>query len=216
MTKLRVLSFGLSIDGFGAGPKQDLKNPMGLGGLALTDWLRAGRTWRRVHGLEGGDEAGVDEEFDARGFHNIGAWIMGRNMFGPARGPWKDDGWKGWWGENPPFHSPVYVLTHHSRPSIELEGGNGFHFVTDGIESALKQATKAADGKDIRLGGGVATVREYLKAGLVDEIHLAIVPVILGTGEPLLTGIDLATLGYRVVEQVPSPRAFHIVLRKQA
>ena len=215
MTKLRVLSFGLSIDGFGAGPKQDLNNPIGVGGSVLIDWSRHSRAWKRAHGVDEGDETGPDEEFGARGFRNIGAWILGRNMFSPIRGPWPDDSWKGWWGKNPPFHTPVFVLTHYPRPSVEMEGGNSFHFVTDGIESALRQATEAAAGQDVRLGGGVATIREYLKAGLVEEIHLAIVPTILGTGEALLSGIDLAGLGYRCVEHVPSSRATHVVLRRQ-
>ena len=214
MTKLRVLSFGLTIDGYGAGPNQDLKNPLGVGGGVLLDWSRASRTWRRAHGVDGGDETGPDEEFGARGFRDIGAWIMGRNNYGPIRGPWPDFNWKGWWGQTPPFHAPVFVLTHYPRPSYEMDGGTSFHFVTDGIQSALKQAVEAANGKDVRLGGGVATVREYLKAGLVDEIHLAITPTLLGTGENLLSGIDLAKMGYRCVEYVPSSRAMHVVMRK--
>ena len=215
MTKLRVLCFGLSIDGYGAGPRQDLNNPLGVGGQVLLDWFTTTRTFRRVHGAEGGDESGVDEEFAARGFHDIGAWILGRNMFGPVRGPWQGDSWNGWWGDNPPYHSPVFVLTHHEHQPIELKGGTTFYFVTDGIDAALKRAVREADGKDVRLGGGVATVREYIKAGLVHEIHLAIVPTLLGAGEHLLSGIDLAKMGYRCVEYVPSARAAHVVLRKQ-
>ncbi len=215
MIKLRVLSFGLSIDGYGAGPRQDLKNPLGVGGQVLLDWSRASRTWRKRHGAEGGDESGVDEEFGARGFRDIGAWIMGRNNFGPVRGPWPDQSWKGWWGENPPFHTGVVVLTHHEHPAIEMKGGTTFYFVTSGIDAALKKAVAEADGKDVRLGGGVSTVREFVKAGLVDEIHLAIIPTLLGAGEHLLSGIDLAKMGYRCVEYVPSARAAHVVLRKQ-
>ena len=215
MTKLRVLSFGLSIDGYGAGPRQDLKNPLGVGGQVLLDWSRASHTWRKLHGAEGGDESGVDEEFGARGFRNIGAWIMGRNMFGPFRGPWPDDSWKGWWGDTPPFHTPVIVLTHHEHQPIEMKDGTTFYFVTDGIDAALKKAVVEAGGKDVRLGGGVSTVREYVKAGLVHEIHLAIVPTLLGAGEHLLSGIDLAKMGYRCVEYVSSARAAHVVLRKQ-
>ena len=215
MTKLRVLCFGLSIDGFGAGPRQDLNNPLGVGGPAILDWATRTRTFQKVHGAEGADESGADEEFAARGFRDIGAWIMGRNMFGPVRGPWPDDNWKGWWGDNPPYHTPVFVLTHHKHQPIQMKGGTTFYFVTDGIDAALKKAVAEAKGKDIRLGGGVATVREYVKAGLVDEIHLAIVPTLLGQGEHLLSGIDLAKMGYRCVEYVPSARAAHVVLRKQ-
>ena len=215
MTKLRVLSFGLSIDGCGAGPRQDLNNPLGVGGQALLDWLTATRTFRKLHGSENGNESSADEEFAARGFRNIGSWIMGRNMFGPVQGPWQGDSWKGWWGDNPPYHTPVIVLTHHEHQPIVMKGGTTFYFVTDGIDAALKKAVAEANGKDVRLGGGVATVREYVKAGLVDEIHLAITPTLLGAGEHLLSGIDLARMGYRCVEFVPSARAAHVVLRKQ-
>ena len=215
MTKLRVLSFGVSIDGYGAGPRQDLNNPLGVGGQALLDWLTATRTFRKVHGAEGGDESGADEEFASRGFRDIGAWILGRNMFGPVRGPWQGDSWKGWWGDNPPYHTPVIVLTHHEHQPIVMKGGTTFYFVTDGIDAALKKAEEEAHSKDVRLGGGVATVREYVKAGLVDEIHLAITPTLLGAGEHLLSGIDLAKMGYRCVEYVPSARAAHVVLRKR-
>src|SRR5215472_5084408 len=180
MTKLLVLSFGLSIDGFGAGPKQDLNNPIGVGGSILIDWSRHSRTWKRAHGVDEGDETGPDEEFGARGFRNIGAWILGRNMFGPIRGPWPDEQWKGWWGDNPPYHTPVFVLTHHPRAPIAMEGGTTFHFVTGGIGAALQLAREAANGRDVRLGGGVATIRQYLQAGLVDEMHFAISPTLLG------------------------------------
>ena len=213
MSKVRVLTFGMSIDGFSAGPNQDLNNPLGVGGQALLEFFTATRTFRRVHGEEGGNEKGVDEEFAARGFRNIGAWIMGRNMFGPVRGPWSDFNWKGWWGETPPYHTDVFVLTHYERPPVQLNGTT-FYFVTDGIESALKKATESAKGQDIRIGGGVATVRQYLKAGLIDEIHLALTPTLLGTGESLLSGIDLKAMGYRCVENVASPKATHVVLRK--
>ena len=214
MGSLHVLNFSVSIDGYGAGPSQDLKNPLGVGGEAMIDWSRATRTFREMHGVSGGDLTGIDEEFVARGFRNIGAWIMGRNMFGPVRGPWPDFDWKGWWGKTPPFHTDVFVLTHYAREPFQMDGGTTFHFVTDGIESALRQATNVANGKDVRLGGGVSLVRQYLKAGLVEEIHLAIVPKLLGAGEPLLTGIDLAGMGYRCAEYVPSPKVVHIVLRK--
>jgi len=214
LSRLRVLSFSISIDGYGAGPGQDLKHPLGLGGEALHEWAWATRTFHRMHEQDGGDAAGPDEEFAARGFRNIGAWIMGRNMFGPVRGPWPDLSWKGWWGDNPPYHTDVFVLTHHKRPALEMEGGTTFHFVTDGIESALKKASEAAKGRDVRLGGGVATIREYLKSGLVDEIHLAVAPTLLGTGEHLLSGIDLPKIGYRCVEYVPSLKATHVVLTK--
>ena len=213
MSKVRVLSFGITVDGFSAGPNQDLNNPLGVGGRALLDWFTLTRTFRRVHGLEGGDETGVDEEFAARGFRNIGSWILGRNMFGPVRGPWPDFNWRGWWGETPPYHTDVFVLTHYERPNLELNGTT-FYFVADGIESALKKAIESAKGQDVRIGGGVATVRQYLKAGLIDEIHLALVPTLLGTGESLLSGIDLSSIGYRCVENVASPRVTHIVLRK--
>lgn len=213
MSKVRVLSFGISVDGFSAGPNQDLNNPLGVGRPALLDWFTATRTFRRVHGLEGGTETGVDEEFAARGFRNIGAWIIGRNMFGPIRGPWPDFNWKGWWGETPPYHTDVFVLTHYERPTLELDGTR-FRFVTDGIMSALDKAVESAKGRDIRIGGGIATVRQYLKAGLIDEIHLALVPTLLGTGESLLSGIDLLSMGYRCVENVSSPKVTHVVLRK--
>ncbi len=215
MSKLRVSCFGISIDGFGAGPDQDLKNPLGVGGLNLHKWHIATRTFQNLLGdgsVEG--TTGVDDDFEALGFQNIGAWIIGRNMFGPIRGVWPNHDWKGWWGSNPPYHVPVFVLTHHYRSSIEMKGGTTFHFITDGIESALKQAREAARGKDVRLGGGIATIREYLKAGLVDEMHLAITPTLLGTGEHLLKDIDLTRLGYQCVEHVPSLNATHVVIRK--
>lgn len=213
MTKLRVLSIGMSVDGFSAGPNQDLANPLGVGGTAICEWMFATRTFGRMHG-NGGGSTGVDDEFAARGFRNIGAWIIGRNMFGPVRGPWLDDNWKGWWGENPPFHVPVFVLTNHPRKSITMEGGTTFQFVTEGIHAALERATEAAKGQDVRLGGGVATIREYLRAGLVDEVHLAICPVLLGSGENLLVGMDLPRLGYQRTEQPSTEQATHVVLTK--
>jgi dihydrofolate reductase len=213
MTKLRVLSIGMSVDGFSAGPNQDLANPLGVGGTAIFEWMFGTRTFRRMHGNEGGS-TGVDDEFAARGFRNIGAWIIGRNMFGPVRGPWLDDKWKGWWGENPPYHVPVFVLTNHPRKSITMEGGTTFHFVTDGIHAALERATEAAKGQDVRLGGGVATIREYLRAGLVDEVHLAVSPVLLGSGENLLAGMDLLSMGYQRSEHRSTEQATHIVLTR--
>ena len=213
MTKLRVLSIGMSVDGFSAGPNQDLANPLGVGGTAVFEWMFGTRTFRRMNGNDGGS-TGVDDDFAARGFRNIGAWIIGRNMFGPVRGPWLDDNWKGWWGENPPFHVPVFVLTNHRRKSITMEGGTTFHFVTEGIHAALERATEAAKGQDVRLGGGVATIREYLRAGLVDEVHVAICPVLLGSGENLLVGMDLPRLGYQRTEHSSTEQATHVVLTK--
>lgn len=213
MSKLCVRGFSLSLDCYGAGPGQDLDNPLGVGGKALHQWAFSTRTFQKMFGNEGG-ATGVDDDFAMRGFDNIGAWIMGRNMFGPVRGVWPDDTWKGWWGDNPPYHTQVFVLTHHARPSITMEGGTVFHFVTDDIHAALQRATEAAGGRDIRLGGGVDTVRQYLRAGLVDELHLAISPVLLGAGENLLAGIDMPKLGYKVTEYVPTPNAAHVVLTK--
>jgi dihydrofolate reductase len=213
MTKLRVHNFSISVDGYGAGPNQSLDNPLGVGGMALHQWFFSTRTFQRMHGGDGG-ATGVDDDFAARGFANIGAWILGRNMFGPVRGSWPDDTWKGWWGENPPYHVPVFVLTNHPRPSITMDGGTVFHFVADGINAALTRATEAAKGQDIQLGGGVETIRQYLGAALIDEMHLAISPVLLGSGEHLLTGIDTLKLGYRCAEHVATPNTTHVVLMK--
>lgn len=213
MTKLRVHNFSISVDGYGAGPNQSLDNPLGVGGMALHQWFFSTRTFQRMHGGDGG-ATGVDDDFAARGFANIGVWILGRNMFGPVRGSWPDDTWKGWWGENPPYHVPVFVLTNYPRPSITMDGGTVFHFVADGINAALKRATEAAKGQDIQLGGGVETIRQYLGAALIDEMHLAISPVLLGSGEHLLTGIDTLKLGYRCTEHVATPNATHVVLTK--
>jgi len=220
MSKLRVCAYSISIDGFGAGPEQSLENPMGVGGMGLHDWVLGTKTFRGLSSdfdsLDDGSPAreDVDDEFAKRSFVNLGAWIMGRNMFAASRGPWTDDGWKGWWGKNPPYHVPVFVLTHHARPPLTMEGGTTFHFVTDGIHAALSRAKEAAQGKDIRIGGGAATVRQYLGAGLIDELHLAISPVLLGRGEPLFSGIDTAKLGYRCTEHASSERAMHVVLSK--
>jgi dihydrofolate reductase len=215
MPKLRVHCLSTSVDGFVAGPNQDIDNPLGVGGMALHQWAFATRTFQKMHGTEGG-ATGIDDDLAARGFANVGAWILGRNMFGPIRGPWPDDNWRGWWGNDPPYHTPVFVLTHHARAPITMEGGTSFHFVTDGIHAALQRAVEAAGGRDVRLGGGAATVRQYLRAGLVDDLHVAIAPVLLGTGEPLFSGIDLAALGYRCTEQVATPAATHVMISKLA
>jgi dihydrofolate reductase len=215
MSRLIVSSIGLSLDGFSAGPNQSIDNPLGVGGFALMQWAFTTRTFQQMHGGSDGS-TGVDEDFAARGFANMGAWILGRNMFGPVRGPWPDDEWKGWWGTNPPYHVPVFVLTHHARDSIQMEGGTSFHFVTDGIHAALARAKEAAQGRDIRVGGGPETIRQYIAAGLVDEVHLALSPALLGAGEPLLAGIDLPALGYECTEHAMSPNAMHVVLTKKA
>lgn len=215
MSRLKVQSFSISLDGFGAGPNQSLQNPMGEGAGGLHQWFRGTRTFQRMLGDASKGTDGPDEDFGARGFENVGAWILGRNMFGPVRGPWPDDEWKGWWGDEPPYHVPVFVLTHHARPPLEMKGGTTFYFVTDGIEAALARAKEAAGGKDVRLGGGVSTVRQYLQAGLVDEMHLAISPVLLGSGEALLAGIDLPALGFKVAGHVATEAATHVVLSKE-
>ena len=215
MTKLRVQTFTISIDGYGAGPSQDLQNPLGVNGLELMDWVFHTRVWRRMHEPADG-ETGIDNEMAELGFTGIGAWILGRNMFGPVRGPWPDHSWKGWWGDEPPYHTPVFVLTHHPRPPLEMAGGTEFRFVTKGIHDALEQARAAADARDIRVGGGVSTIRQYLSAGLIDELHLAIRPVLLGSGEHLLNGIDLRALGYECTRSVAGERATHVFLRKRA
>lgn len=215
MSKLRVNCFTLSIDGFGAGPNQSLENPLGVGGENLHQWLLPTRSFQQMHGDATADgTTGVDNDFAERGTQNIGAWILGRNMFSPGRGPWIDPNWKGWWGDNPPYHTPVFILTHHPRPSIEMQGGTTFHFVTDGIHAALERARAAAGGLDVRLGGGSATIRQYLQAGLVDSLHLAISPILLGTGENLLADLDLLKLGYHCTEHAASPAALHLVLSR--
>ncbi len=214
MSKLRVNSFAVSIDGYGAGPNQDLQNPLGVGGPALMEWFFPTRTFRHMQGLEGG-ETGVDNQIAVQGMTGLGAWILGRNMFGPVRGPWPDDKWQGWWGDEPPYHVPTFVLTHHARAPIKMKGGTEFRFVTDGIHAALQQARAAAGDRDIRVGGGVSTVRQYLRAGLLDELHLAIRPVLMGTGEAVWAGMDLSALGYEAVQHVAGERAMHVFLRKR-
>jgi dihydrofolate reductase len=214
MSRLRVRSFVISMDGYGAGLNQDLENPLGVRGFELAEWLFQTRMWREMHGLEGG-ETGVDNKMALEGFDNIGAWILGRNMFGPVRGNWPDDRWKGWWGEEPPYHCPVFVLTHYPRAPIEMKGGTVFHFVTDGIHAAREQALVAAHGRDVRVGGGVATIRQYLREGLIDDLHLAVRPVLLGEGEHLWHDIDMRALGYEVTNSVAGERATHVFLRKR-
>lgn len=213
MSRLRVESFAISLDGYGAGPNQTLENPLGVGGEELHEWFFPTLTFNKMIGKPGGT-TGIDDQFASRGFENIGANIMGRNMFGPIRGPWKDKEWKGWWGPNPPYHSPVFVLTHHEREPIKMEGGTTFYFVTDGIESALKQAQKAAGGKDIRLNGGTSVIKQYLAKGLVDYMHLAIAPKLLGSGENLFAGLDLLKLGYSIKETVRGEIATHVIIEK--
>ena len=211
MSRVRVESFTISLDGYGAGPEQSLQDPLGRGGEALHQWFIPTRTFQRVHGRSDGT-TGIDDEFAARGFDNVGAWILGRNMFGPVRGAWPDDSWKGWWGDDPPYRVPVFVLTHHPREPVDMAGGTTFHFVTDGIEAALGRARAAARGKDVRIGGGASVVRQYLQARLIDEMHFAISPVLLGSGAGLLAGISLPELGYRVTRHVAAEAATHVVI----
>lgn len=203
----------MSLDGYIAGPHQDRENPLGVGGLPFFAWQFATRAHHRMHGSAEG-EMGLDSDLVARGFEGIGAWIIGRNMFGPIRGPWLDDDWKGWWGTNPPYHVPVFVLTHYARASITMEGGTTFHFVTDGIEAARTRAFDAANGTDVRVGGGLETVQQYLRAGRIDEMHVVVSPVLIGSGERLFEELDLPRLGYRVGDSVTSPRALHIIIQK--
>jgi dihydrofolate reductase len=215
VTRVRVNSFTISLDGYGAGPDQDMEHPLGVGGTELPRWLVTTRTFQRtLFGADGGT-TGIDDDFAARGFDNVGAWILGRNMFGPIRGPWPDMTWKGWWGDNPPYHVPTFILTHHARAPIEMEGGTTFYFVTGGIREALERARDAANGRDVRIGGGAATIRQYLGAGLIDEVHLAISPVLLGAGERLFEGVDARAQGYECVEFTASEKATHVVLRRQ-
>lgn len=216
MSKLRVLSFGMTLDGYSAGPNQDLDNPLGVRGTEMMEWIFPTRFFQKMHGGGEGGETGVDNDMAELSFANVGAWILGRNMFGPVRGPWPDDSWKGWWGDEPPYHVPTFVLTHHPRAPLEMAGGTTFHFVTDGIHSALEQAKEAAAGRDVRIGGGVATVRQYLREGLIDDLHLALRPVLLGTGEHLMHDLDLRALGYEVAKSVEGERATHMFLRKGA
>ncbi|TDK20622.1 dihydrofolate reductase [Luteimonas aestuarii] len=214
MGKVRVDSFAVSIDGFAAGPQQSLDDPLGARGLGLHAWFRPTRTFQRnVMGQEGG-ESGVDDDFAARGFEGVGAWILGRNMFSPSRGPWPDDGWRGWWGDEPPYHCDVFVLTHHARGPLAMAGGTMFHFITDGAEAALALAKQAAGAADVRVGGGAGTIRQYLQAGAIDHMHLAVAPVLLGSGESLFAGLDLPALGYRVGDSAPGERAMHILVER--
>ena len=213
MARVRVESFSVSLDGYGAGPEQSETHPLGIGGEDLHQWFIPTRTFQRTHGA-GEGTTGVDEDFAARGFRNVGAWILGRNMFGPIRGPWPDQNWNGWWGENPPYHVPVFVLTHHPRPRLDMEGDTSLHFVTGGIHEALDLAREAANGRDVRIGGGVSTVRQYLRAGLIDELHVAIAPVLLGRGERLFEDVDMRALGYECVQFAASENAAHVVLRR--
>lgn len=213
MTRLVVRSFGVSLDGYAAGPDQSLESPLGVRGPELMQWFFPTRTWRSMQGLEGG-ETGIDDGIAQQGFAEVGAWILGRNMFGPVRGPWPDDSWKGWWGDEPSYHAPVFVLTHYAREPLVMKGGTVFHFITDGIESAVEKAIAAADGKDVRVGGGASTVRQLLSASLIDEMHLAVGPVLLGGGEPLFQGIDMHALGYRCDKVIPGERATHMFLRR--
>jgi dihydrofolate reductase len=214
--KVKVLCFGSSLDGYSAGPNQDLQNPLGVGGPAIFEWFFRTDVFQRMHGSGQGEATSVDNKIAKRGFENIGAWILGRNMFGPVRGPWPDESWKGWWGDEPPYHVPAFVLTHHARPVLRMKGGTDFHFVTDGIESALAQAKAAAGGRDVRIGGGVSTVRQFLQAGLVDEMHVAMGPVFVGAGENLWHGLDMRALGYEVAEVIPGERATHVMVRRRA
>ena len=214
MGKVRVAAFTVSVDGFGAGPEQSLQDPLGKGGLDLHQWLLGTRTFRELQGAVGEASQGIDDRFAQRSFDGVGAWILGRNMFGPVRGPWPDDSWKGWWGDEPPYHVPVFVLTHHRRAPLPMAGGTTFHFVTDGIEAALAQARAAAGERDVRIGGGVATIRQFLAADLIDELHLVVSPIVLGRGESLLDGIDLPAHGFRVTERAPGESALHVVLAR--
>jgi dihydrofolate reductase len=214
MSKVRVASFSVSVDGFGAGPRQDLQNPLGVRGMELHSWFFGTDVFKKMHGQNGG-ATGVDNDWAAKAFENVGAWILGRNMFGPVRGPWPDESWKGWWGDTPPYHVPVFVLTHHARRPLEMKGGTTFYFVTDGIDSALTQAKAAARGKDVRIGGGVAAIRQYLTAGLIDEIHLAMSPVLLGDGEHLFNGINLDQLGLTIDKTVSGENAVHVLIKRK-
>jgi dihydrofolate reductase len=215
MSRLVVKGFGLSIDGYSAGPSQSLEHPLGVNGQELMDWFFHTRVWREMHGQPGGD-TGVDNEIAKQGFENMGAWILGRNMFGPIRGPWTGDEWKGWWGDEPPYHVPTFVLTHHPRPPVPMKGGTTFYFVTDGIHAALERAKAAAGERDIRIGGGPATIRQYLSARLIDEMHLAIRPVLLGAGESLLSELDLRAMGYECIRHVVGERALHVFISRRS
>ncbi len=214
MSKVRVAAFSISIDGFGAGPRQDLQNPLGVRGTELHEWFFHTDIFKKIQGQSGGS-TGIDNQMAAQGFENVGAWILGRNMFGPVRGAWQDDSWKGWWGANPPYHTPVFVLTHHARAPLEMEGGTTFYFVAEGAELALKQAKEAARGMDVRIGGGVSVLRQYLVAGLIDEMHLAVSPALMGEGENLFAGINLHQLGYAVARIVAGENATHVFVKRR-
>jgi len=213
MSKVRVAAFSVSLDGFGAGPRQDLQNPLGVRGPEMFQWFFNTDVFKKMHG-QGEGAKGIDNDMALQSFENVGAWILGRNMFGPVRGPWKDDTWKGWWGDTPPYHVPVFVLTHHARAPLPMKGGTTFTFVTDGVDSALKKAKEAAQGKDVRIGGGVSTIRQYLSAGLIDEIHLAVRPVLMGEGENLFSGMNLFKLGFSPFKTVPGENAMHVFIKK--
>jgi dihydrofolate reductase len=216
MSTVRVESLTVSLDGYIAGPDQSLENPLGIGGTELHTWAFSTRTFQdKVFGTDGG-ATGVDDEIAARGFSNIGAWILGRNMFGPIRGPWQDEEWKGWWGDNPPYHVPAFVLTHFQRDPIELAGGTTFFFVTGGVREALALARDAAGGKDIRIGGGANTVQQFLRDGLIDEMHIAVTPVILGAGERLFEGVNLRELGYGCKQKISTELATHFFISRAA
>jgi len=214
MSKVRVGAFSISLDGFGAGPRQDLNNPLGVRGSELHGWFRSTEVFKKMQGQSGGTQ-GIDNDFVVQSFENVGAWILGRNMFGPIRGPWKDDSWKGWWGDNPPYHTPVFVLTHHARSPLVMEGGTTFHFVTDGLEAALRRAQEVANGKYVRIGGGVSIIRQYLIADLIDDMHLAVSPVLLGEGEHLFSGINLSKLGFIPFRTVSGENATHFLIGKR-
>jgi dihydrofolate reductase len=215
MSRVRVLSFAVSLDGYAAGPDQSLQHPLGVNGPELMEWFFPTRMFRTMHAGQSDGETGIDNTMAERSFDNMGAWILGRNMFGPVRGPWPDESWKGWWGEEPPYHVPTFVLTHHARATLPMKGGTEFRFVTDGIHSALEQAKAAAGGRDVRIGGGTSTVRQYLQAGLIDDLHLTVRPVLLGAGENLFQGLDLRALGYQCERSVAGERATHVFLRKR-
>ncbi len=214
MAKVRVAAFGVSLDGFGAGPDQSLENPLGVGFPEVMGWFFPTRFFRTMHAGQNDGETGVDNAWAEKSFDNVGSWILGRNMFGPVRGPWPDENWKGWWGDEPPYHCETFVLTHHARPVLRMAGGTNFHFVTGGIQEALARAQEAAAGRDVRIGGGTSTVRQYLQARLIDELHLAHRPVLLGRGENLYQGLDLRALGYEVAESVNGERATHVLIRR--
>ncbi len=214
MSKVRVAAFSISFDGYGAGPNQCLEHPLGENGTELHQWFFDTPTWRKMYGAEGG-RMGADERLAARSMSGFGAWILGRNMFGPVRGPWPDESWRGWWGETPPYHVPVFVLTHHARAPLPMQGGTTFHFVTEGIHAALERAREAAGDKDVRVGGGVSTIRQYVSERLIDELHLAVSPVLLGRGEALFEGIDWRDLGYRCVETVAGEKATHMTIARR-